>query len=65
MTSHPLDHLNDSKAWEVILVTTLSLCSFNICSCIFFFSSLSSFLFLSGKSRFFLLVLRKIDFGLN
>ena len=37
MASHPLDHLNDSRAWEVILVTTLSLCSFSICSCIFFF----------------------------
>ena len=36
MASHPLDHLNDSRAWEVILVTTLSLCSFSICSCIFF-----------------------------
>ena len=37
MASHPLDRLNDSRAWEVILVTTLSLCSFSICSCIFFF----------------------------
>ena len=38
MASHPLDHLNGSRAWEVILVTTLSLCSFSICSiCIFFF----------------------------
>ena len=36
MTSHPLDHLNDSRAWELILVTTLSLCSFSICSWIFF-----------------------------
>ena len=38
MISYPLDHLNDSIAWEVILVTTLSLCSFSICSCIFYFS---------------------------
>ena len=37
MASHPLDHSNDSRAWEVILVITLSLCSFSICSCIFFF----------------------------
>ena len=37
MASHPVDHLNDFRAWEVILVTTLSLCSFSICSCIFFF----------------------------
>ena len=37
MASHPLDHLNDSRAWDVILVTTLSLCSFSICSCILFF----------------------------
>ena len=37
MASRPLDHLNDSRAWEVILVT-LSLCSFSICSCMFFFS---------------------------
>ncbi|CAD1476178.1 unnamed protein product, partial [Heterotrigona itama] len=28
MASHPLDHFNDSRAWEIILVTTLSLCSF-------------------------------------
>ena len=39
MASHPLDHLNDSRAWDVIPVTTLSLCSFSICSCIFFFFS--------------------------
>ena len=37
MAFHPLDHLNDSRAWEIIFVTTLSLCSFNICSCIFVF----------------------------
>ena len=37
MASHPLDYLNDSRAWEVISVTTLSLCSLSICSCIFFF----------------------------
>ena len=63
MASHPLDHLNDSRAWEVILVITLSLCSFSICSFIFF-SSLSSFIFVLGKSRF-VLVLREIDYGLN
>ena len=40
MASHPLDHLNEFRAWEVILVTTLSLCFFSICSCIFFFSSI-------------------------
>ena len=40
MASHLLDHLNDSRVWEAILVTTLSLCSFSICSCIFFFSSI-------------------------
>ena len=51
MISHPLDHLNDSGAWEVILVTTLSLCSFSICSCIFF-SSLASFIIVLGKSWF-------------
>ena len=45
MASHPLDHLNDSRVWEVILVTTLSLCSFSICSSIFFLHNhrLSSF----------------------
>ena len=36
MASLPLGHLNDSKAWDVILATTLSLCSFSICSSIFF-----------------------------
>ena len=40
MASHPLDHLNEFRAWEVILVTTLSLCFFSIWSCIFFFSSI-------------------------
>ena len=65
MVSHPLDHLNDPRAWEVILVTTLSLCSFSNCSCISF-SSPSSFMFVLGKSRFFfLLVLREIDHGLT
>ena len=57
MVSHLLDHLNDSRAWEVILVTTLSLCSFSICSCIFSSSSSSSFfIFVLGKSRFFFFV---------
>ena len=37
MVSHRLDHLNDSRAWELILVPTLSLCSFSICSCVFVF----------------------------
>ena len=64
MVSHPLDHWNGSKAWEVILVITLSLCSFSICSCIFFPSS-SSFIIGLGKSRFFLLVLREIDYRLR
>ncbi|CAD1479543.1 unnamed protein product, partial [Heterotrigona itama] len=41
MASHPLDHLNDSTAWEVILVTTLSLCSFTLIE--FLFSQKFSF----------------------
>ena len=63
MVSHPLDHLNDSRTWEVILVTTLSLCSFSICSCIFFllFHHLHQF----WANRGFFLVLRKIVYGLN
>ena len=64
MASHLLDHLNGPRAWEVILVTTLSLCSFSICSCIFFPFS-SPFINALGKSRFFFVVLREIDYGLN
>ena len=65
MASHRLDHSNNSRAWEVILVTALSLCSFSICSCIFLLFLHHSSLFNLGKSRFFLLELRKIDYGLN
>ena len=49
MASHPLDHLNDSRAWEVILVTTLSLCSFSISSCIFFLLHHRSSLFWANR----------------
>ena len=56
MASHPLDHLNDSRAWEVI--TTLSLCSFSICSCIFSSSS-SSFIIDFGQIAIFLINVAK------
>ena len=62
MASHPVDHLNDSRELEVILVTTLSLCSFSTCSCIFFFFFI---IIVLGKSRFFLLELREIDYELK
>ena len=86
MASHLLDHLNDSRVWEAILVTTLSLCSFSICSCIFSFSfiivhhcfgQIAVFLVsvardrlrieleLRNSFRACLLLLRKIDYGLN
>ena len=65
MVSHLLDHSNDSRAWEVILVATLSLCSFSICSCIFFFLFSIIVHHRFGQIAFFLLVLRKIDYGLN
>ena len=53
MVSHLLDHLNDSRVWEVILVTTLSLCSFSICSCSYFvFSVIVHLRF--GQIAFFL-----------
>ena len=53
MLSHPLDYLNNFRAWEVILVTSLSLCSLFVV--VFFFSSLSLSIIVLGKLRFSLL----------
>ena len=64
MASHPLDYLNDSMAWEVILVTTCHY-AFLVFVVVFCFFSPSSSIIVLGKSRFFLLVLRKIDYALN
>ena len=64
MASHLLDHLNDSRVWEVIL---LLLCHYALLVFVVvsFFPFSSPFVIVFGKSRFFFVVLPEIDYGLN
>ena len=63
MASHPLDHLNDPEHGRSFL---LLLCHYALLVfVVVFVSSSSSFIVVLGKSRYFLLVLREIDYGLS